>query len=118
MNKTNNFEHLANEICVILKVKTPLGLAAARQMLSNLVLLDQKNQDYGSANLEKFGSHGVLVRLSDKVERMANLSKKSTHNFESVGDSWQDAANYGLIGQILHTKEQAIIIEDNVESEE
>ncbi len=64
-------------------------------------LLDQKRADYGTENIKKFGSHGVLVRVSDKVERLINLSKRSNKpNFESVEDTWRDIAGYAILALI------------------
>ena len=64
-------------------------------------LLDQKRQDYGTENIKKFGSHGVLVRVSDKVERLINLSKRNNKpNFESVEDTWRDIAGYAILALI------------------
>ena len=64
-------------------------------------LLDQKRADYGSENIKKFGSQGVLVRVSDKVERLINLSRKGGEvNFESVEDTWRDIAGYAILALI------------------
>lgn len=64
-------------------------------------LLDQKRADYGTENIKKFGSHGVLVRVSDKVERLINLSKRNNKpNFESVEDTWRDIAGYAILALI------------------
>ena len=64
-------------------------------------LLDRKRADYGAENIKKFGSQGVLVRVSDKVERLINLSKREgTPNFESVEDTWKDIAGYAILALI------------------
>lgn len=64
-------------------------------------LLDQKRADYGTENIKKFGSYGVLVRVSDKVERLINLSKKQGPvNFERVEDTWKDIAGYAILALI------------------
>jgi hypothetical protein len=64
-------------------------------------LLDRKGQDYGTENIKKFGSYGVLVRVSDKVERLINLSKRNNKpNFESVEDTWRDIAGYAILALI------------------
>ena len=64
-------------------------------------LLDQKRADYGAENIKKFGSYGVLVRVSDKVERLINLSKRNNKpNFESVEDTWRDIAGYAILALI------------------
>lgn len=47
-----------------------------KQTLLNIRLFDAKQRGYGSGNISKFGEQGVLVRSSDKMERLINLSKK------------------------------------------
>jgi len=64
-------------------------------------LLDQKRADYGTENIKKFGSYGVLVRVSEKVERLINLSKRNDKpNFESIEDSWRYIAGYAILALI------------------
>jgi len=67
-----------------------------------LQLLINKQLDYGPGNINAFGELGVLVRCSDKVERLKNLySKDRTPAHESVDDSWKDLGNYPLIAQMI-----------------
>ena len=47
-----------------------------KQSLSNIKLFDKKQRDYGSGNIARFGEQGVLVRSSDKFERLVILLKK------------------------------------------
>ena len=47
---------------------------------------------------------GLMVRLSDKMERLRNLyhkNKENNTNFESVRDTYMDIAGYGVIGLML-----------------
>ena len=66
------------------------------------MLLDSKQQDYGSRNISDFGELGVLVRINDKVQRLRNLLSKKITKHEPLLDTWQDISNYGLIGQMLN----------------
>jgi len=43
------------------------------QTLHNLVLFIQKQLDYGSGNIARFGELGVMVRANDKIERLRTL---------------------------------------------
>ena len=64
-------------------------------------LLDSKHRDYGTDNIRKFGSYGVLVRVSDKVERLINLSDRGTEPlFETTEDTWRDIAGYAILALI------------------
>lgn len=88
-----------------LGIKTDAGMEALKISLENMLLLDAKQQDYGSRNISEFGAYGCIVRMSDKFERMKNLYKnrrRKTVN-ESILDSWRDFSNYGIIGFLCET---------------
>ena len=68
--------------------------------VANLVIA--KQHDYGHGNILKFMEQGVLVRLSDKLERLINLyQNNSSPSNESIEDSWKDIMGYGMIGLML-----------------
>lgn len=61
-----------------------------------------KQADYGPGNIAAFGELGVLVRASDKLERLKHLiTGNRTPNHESIDDAWLDLANYGIIAQMV-----------------
>jgi hypothetical protein len=96
---------LINQICDEYEITTEMGRVALEQALKNLSLFDKKQRDYGSGNISDFGEIGVLIRLNDKINRLKNLLKsQASVNFESVADTWDDIANYGLIGKLCHLK--------------
>jgi len=64
-------------------------------------LLASKQHDYGHGNITAFGMKGVLVRLSDKVERLINLKSKKARN-ESAVDTLRDIVGYCVIALMLH----------------
>ncbi len=63
-------------------------------------LLVKKDSDYGSNNLKKFGLFGILVRLSDKLERLNNLVGKNSIGQakcdETIRDTFIDIAGYAI----------------------
>lgn len=62
-----------------------------------MLLLIKKHEDYGTGNLLKFGTFGILVRGSDKIERLINLHNKSESvENETILDTWMDLAGYAL----------------------
>ena len=66
-------------------------------------LLASKQYDYGHGNITAFGLQGVLVRLSDKVERLINLkSKTGTAKNESLLDTLRDIVGYCVIALMLN----------------
>lgn len=90
------------ELRAALDQKTEMGQHLIQEAITLGKLLDKKNQDYSSANIAKFGLQGIVVRLSDKIERLANLTKKNGEgNFESIEDTLRDIAGYGLIGIVV-----------------
>ena len=98
---------LEREIKESLGVKTVMGEEIIRVALECIELFDRKQQDYGSSNIGISGEVGVQVRLQDKVSRMRHLLEKRMRepdmkvNNESLGDTYQDVANYGMIGMLL-----------------
>jgi hypothetical protein len=92
-----------NQLSNELGIETELGKAALAVFLKNAQILDKKNKDYGPGNISAFGEYGVLVRVSDKVERLKNLFKSgATPNHESIQDTWMDLCNYGVIGEMCN----------------
>ena len=61
-------------------------------------LLCRKQADYGHGNITTFGARGVVVRLSDKVERLKNLTSHQNHpQNESIVDTYDDIVGYCTI---------------------
>ena len=87
--------------------------AAVRQIFqAQYALMVRKQTDYGPGNISAFGELGVLVPLSDKLERLKNLlltrdaQGRITMNpaapaNESVEDSYRDLLNYALIALMV-----------------
>ncbi len=76
-------------------------------------LLIEKQKDYGSGNILKFGERGVLVRASDKLERLINLleNDKEPKN-ERIEDTWMDLRNYAQIALMLRAGEFDLPLEE------
>jgi hypothetical protein len=61
--------------------------------------LIRKQHDYGHHNISRFGRHGLLVRVHDKIARLKNLMLKSASpNNESISDTYTDIVGYSAIG--------------------
>ena len=66
-----------------------------------LATFDAKQKDYGSGNIAKFGLDGVLIRMSDKIERLIHLrSQKTSPANEAIKDSYLDLSVYGIIAMM------------------
>jgi len=68
------------------------------------LLAVKKNNDYGDNNITKFGLKGVVVRLSDKIERLIQLvwnERDVKVSDEKIEDTLMDIANYGMIGYLV-----------------
>ena len=81
----------------------------------DLAKMRQKNHDYAGngndalKNLKRWGSLGVIVRLSDKYERLENFFKTGILKVkdESIRDTLLDIRVYGYLAEILLDEEQA-----------
>lgn len=76
---------------------------AVRLIASEIAeLVIRKQRDYGHGNILAFGELGVVVRVSDKAERLKHLYKTGdAPRNEAVEDTWDDLAGYSLIGKML-----------------
>ena len=105
-----NNQELQRQIEEGLKIQTDMGKEVIKVALECIQLFDKKQQDYGSSNIGISGEIGVQVRLQDKVSRMRHLLEKRMRepgmriNNESLADTYQDVANYGMIGMLLSRK--------------
>jgi len=61
-------------------------------------LFIRKNRDYGDS-FANFGTIGVIVRMSDKIARLVNLTDKGVSyvNTESMRDTLLDLHNYAAM---------------------
>lgn len=74
-------------------------------------LLSSKQHDYGHKNIDRFGIKGIIVRLNDKYERLANLEfsrmflkegkATSPRINESFIDTLVDIVGYCVIGLMV-----------------
>jgi hypothetical protein len=81
-------------------------------------LHSSKSRDYGSehdplANIRNGALFvgiepwkGAMVRLSDKVTRLATFNRTGTLTHEGVEDNLMDLASYALLALLLHREEQ------------
>lgn len=86
--------------------------AARRIFAEQLALMVRKQSDYGPGNINAFGEFGVVVRLSDKLERLKHLlftgdaeghivPRDTPPQNESLDDTYRDLLNYALIALML-----------------
>ena len=70
-----------------------------------LAILVKKQIDYGPLNVWNApggATNGLMVRMSDKIERLKNLIYKQIKpNNESLEDSFVDLANYAVIALMV-----------------
>ena len=70
-----------------------------------LAILVSKQQDYGPLNIWNApggATNGLMVRMSDKLERLKNLIYNSIEpNNEALEDSFVDLANYAIIALLV-----------------
>ena len=97
-----------------LGLKQEMTLETLKVMMDCAVLFDRKQHDYGSRNIAGWPTKnqnifGVLVRLNDKIQRLANLNQKASTGEspqvqdEKLSDTAHDICNYGAILNLLVT---------------
>ena len=102
-----NNDELAARIAESLELKTDMGREIVKVALECMKLFDDKQQDYGSANISMSGELGVACRLQDKASRIRHILIKQLKgdtkiNYESLEDAYIDVANIGMIGMLLN----------------
>lgn len=91
-----------------------MTLETMKVMMECAALFDKKQHDYGSKNIsgwptKNMNIFGVLVRLNDKIQRLANLNQKAANGDgpqvkdEKLSDTAHDICNYGAILELLVT---------------
>lgn len=77
-------DELVDSTYVHLGLRTLAAKEFLRLALGDLLLFDEKQSDYGSANIERHGVYGIVVRLADKVERLKNLELRTLSKEEQL----------------------------------
>jgi hypothetical protein len=72
-------------------------------------LLATKRLAYGTDNLTRFGSMGILIRMSDKFDRLLHryrdgLDSVGGMDADTVEDTWMDLVGYALLGLDQHRR--------------
>lgn len=64
--------------------------------------LAEKQAAYGTGNIKKFGARGIVVRCSDKRERLENMWRTGHKSMiEPIEDSYMDLLGYSTIALML-----------------
>ena len=103
MSNTSLVDHIYKELgCQEIQTKFII-----QKFLEDMKLFDKKQHDYGPQNIAKFGTTGVLVRSSDKLERLINLYKREEEPevAEPITETWQDLSVYGAIARVCEDGE-------------
>ena len=64
-----------------------------------------KAEAYGAKAVGRFGLFGIIVRMSDKMERLITLTTEphTVNDDESIDDTLRDLAGYAIIALILRS---------------
>ncbi len=68
-------------------------------------LLVSKRQSYGPHSLTRFGLTGIVIRASDKIERLVTMAQSGTTenaDGDSMEDALKDLIGYGLLGLLYY----------------
>lgn len=96
-------DRIVQDACEVYGITTPEGREYLRVALDACVLMNAKNSDYGTGNIAKWGIFGVVVRMSDKFERINNLFKnrRAAKVNESIRDNIKDIHVYAGIALLI-----------------
>lgn len=99
--RTARFKAIGGEALAWLAREWRVPRADALRRVERLVLA--KQHDYGHGNILKFGTDGLVVRMSDKYERLQNLEKRGGESAtnEPLEDTYMDLVGYSMIGLML-----------------
>jgi hypothetical protein len=61
----------------------------------------KRNHDYGADNIALLGEAGIVLRLTDKRERIRNITSKGESASEPLLDAYLDTANYCTIMHLV-----------------
>ena len=105
--KTKEYSSTARKLFEDLKCTEEQTLDIIEQALEDITLFDKKQHDYGPQNISKFGMLGVLVRSSDKLERLIHLhyTESDPAIDESIDETWQDLSVYGMIARVVNNSD-------------
>ena len=100
-------ESLIEYLYDILECKEVQTKPIIKKFIDDIKLFDKKQHDYGPHNIGKFGTTGVLVRSSDKLERLINLYNRAEKPEvdEPITETWQDLSVYGAIARVCEDGE-------------
>ena len=77
------------------KVSSITNAMAVNSVFDTVV---SKQKMYGPRNVARFGLHGIVIRLNDKIERLKNLQQhQGPVIFEPIQDTWLDIVGYSVI---------------------
>lgn len=68
-------------------------------------LLSSKRRSYGPHNLTRFGLTGIVIRASDKIERLATMTQQGvqeSNDGDSMEDALMDLIGYGILGLMYY----------------
>jgi len=76
--------------------------------MEGLELFAKKNADYGDA-FATYGAVGVIVRMGDKISRLANITNKGINlvEDEKIRDTLIDLHNYSAMAIMLMDEEKS-----------
>jgi hypothetical protein len=98
-------QELVDMVYGALNLETQMARLYLSEVLRLAKVFDRKQLDYGSQNISQFGEKGVLVRVTDKIERLKNLlwnKKGAAPANEALADTWDDIHVYACIGRLCH----------------
>jgi hypothetical protein len=88
------------------RIAFPMAAKASGRSQDNFAkamveLAARKQHDYGTGNIDQGGWVGIVVNVSNKVERLSNLLDGRRPKTDSIADAWADVLGYSLIAAMV-----------------
>lgn len=83
-------------------------------------LLVRKRESYGPGNLTRFGTFGIVVRASDKIERLVNMHEAgatANPDGDSMKDAFRDLIGYAALALLMIDEADAVALNQKIVDE-
>lgn len=79
--------------------------------------LIRKQLDYGPNAIARFGIEGIVIRMSDKMERLINLTQlqRDAEVDESIEDTLADIVGYAIHGLLMQRHDYPLPLKQKTE---
>ena len=95
-------DQLSEVVFKQLKLKNNVSKKFITSALGAIETFDSKHTEKGLSKLDKFGPMGVIIKMDEKYESLADqYNPKNAEKKQDNSQLWEDVAVYSLMGKII-----------------